>query len=310
MNRSHPRRLAEAAFHSAVLTWYTTHGRQLPWRHTSDPYRILLSEIMLQQTQVSRVLQKFGEFLERFPTMRTLARSRQRDVVTAWRGMGYNNRAVRLHRLAGRIVGEFDGKIPARYDDLIDLPGIGRYTAHALLSTVHRRRVPVVDINIRRLLSRLAWKMDSLADLAPEDDAWSLAREILPRRRTYDWNQALMDLGATVCTARRPRCNDCPVRPFCSSKSRMRAASPASDGREPSCDGIPNRIYRGRIIGLLTRRNGSRSIRADVVGKKIHPRFSPRHVRWLTRLLRDLEHDGLVRIKGNGSLRTRRVSLA
>lgn len=293
-----------------ILRWYTRHGRHLPWRNTSNPYRILVSEIMLQQTQVNRVLGRYPLFLKRFPTIRSLARAPQRDVVVAWQGMGYNNRAVRLHRLARTVVHRHGGRLPADADALLNLPGIGRYTAHAILAAAFREQVAVVDVNVRRFLSRFFWAMPTVAAVHNEGQIWVLATRLVPHGAAYQWNQALMDLGATVCTARRPLCTRCPVARTCSSRASMLQVAVRPLRREPSLDGVPNRIYRGRIIQELSRSNRRGRTRADVLGRRIYPRFTHRHDRWLSGLLASLQRDGLVVLHGDGSLSTRHVSLA
>ena len=146
----------------AVLRWYRQNGRTLPWRGEQDPYRVLVSEVMLQQTQVSRVLEKYPLFLKQFPTLRALARAERSSVIRAWRGMGYNNRAVRLHLLAQTVVNSHGGVLPRTEEELTLLPGIGRYTARALLSSVFHIPVPVVDVNVHRFFSRLFWPMRTL----------------------------------------------------------------------------------------------------------------------------------------------------
>jgi A/G-specific adenine glycosylase len=292
---------------SPVRRWYRRHGRSLPWRGESDPYRIILSEIMLQQTQVSRVLGHYGRFLRRFPSMRSLARASRRDVILAWRGMGYNNRAVRLHALASTLV-EREMRIPRTAASLQELPGIGRYTAHAILASVHGLPVPVVDVNIRRLLSRVFWRMPSTADMRSEAEIWRTAGRILPRRGVYDWNQALMDIGATICTGRRPQCNRCPLGGICASRERMAQPGSGALKTEPGLHGVPNRIYRGRIVEALRRKEAG--CRADVLGREIHPAFSPRDVPWLEGLLEGLERDGLVRVRRGKTLPGTRVVLA
>jgi A/G-specific adenine glycosylase len=301
---------------STLLEWYAHHGRAFPWRGITDPYRILVSEIMLQQTQVRRVLMKYPTFLRRFPTLRSLARARQRDVVIVWQGMGYNNRAVRLHQLARDIVDNHGGKVPADFEALMTLPGIGRYTANALLSSAFKKNVPVVDVNVRRVLSRVFWQMGSTAVTHIESGVWNLAYDLVPEGNAYKWNQALMDVGATVCTARQPQCARCPLAGLCSSKPFMTRRTLRRPHREPSLDGIPRRIYRGRVVEELRRLHdgqtphGTRRIRTDVLGKRIYQKFSGRHAAWLGRILAGLEKDGLIRIRGNGSLSTRWVSLA
>ena len=293
-----------------LLAWYKRSGRTFPWRDNTNPYHILLSEIMLQQTQTRRVLEKYPELLRQFPTLRSLAAAPLRDVVMAWRGMGYNNRAVRLHRLARNLVNLHDGKIPAEYDALIPLPGIGKYTANAILSSAFGMRRAIVDVNVRRVMSRIFWRMKSTSEMRADREIWQLAAEILPRKNIYDWNQALMDFGAIVCTSRKPACMLCPVSQLCLSKKFM--GRTALQRRRPvkGVDGIPDRIYRGHVVRQLRMLNGNRSIRADALGKKVRAGFSRRHEKWFVALLRGLEKDGLIRIRGNGSLTSCRVSLA
>lgn len=293
-----------------VLSWYRTYGRRLPWRGIKEPYRILISEIMLQQTQVSRVLEKYPAFLHAFPTIRSLATARQSDVVRAWQGMGYNNRAVRLSTLAKIVVDEHSGRIPRDYEGLLALPGIGPYTARAVLSSVFGQAVPVVDVNVQRFLSRVFWRMPRSSSLRSNAEIWTLAHEILPSRSAYDWNQALMDVGATVCTARRPRCPICPVASLCASRTSMIRKGTPKDSRELSFAGIPHRIYRGRIVERLRSVPGGGSIRIDLLGRAIFPGFTPRNRRWLLGLLTSLERDGLVYVRGDGGLTTTRIKLA
>jgi len=299
----------------AVLAWYTRYGRTLPWRtiargavRTNAAYRILLSEVMLQQTQVSRVLEQYPRFLRRFPTVRSLAKAKRSEVVRAWQGMGYNNRAVRLHECAHLIVSRFGGKVPNRRDDLLALPGIGEYTADAILSSVYGVPVAAVDVNVQRVLSRIFWKMPTMATVQSRTDVTVLAQTLLPKHHAYEWNQALMDLGATVCTARQPHCTLCPAETWCASRNSMAHTSLRRRKSEAGIDGVPNRIYRGRVIEHLRLRR--RSVRADILANRVHPRFSRRHVAWFTRLLAGLEKDGLLRLRGNGSLATMYVSFA
>ena len=304
-NRSRERPIVRS-----VLGWYRRRGRSLPWRNIDDPYRILVSEIMLQQTQVQRVLLKYPEFLRQFPTLESLAGATRRKVVMAWQGMGYNNRAVRLHLLARRVVEQHGGKVPDTFESLIILPGIGRYTANAVLSSAFRRPEPVVDINVRRLLSRVFWPMHSVREMKAEKIIWELAAQLLPPGDAYHWNQAIMDLGATVCTARRPSCEECPVAGQCKSRRRMTGRVNSQSRIEPAFMGVPRRIYRGKIIQQLRERDGERHLTALELGKLICRRFSRRNERWLAGLLDALQKDGLVKVTGNGSFHTRRVSLA
>jgi len=292
----------------AILRWYTYNGRKLPWRNIRDPYRILIAEIMLHQTQVRRVLQTFPKFLKRFPTLKTLASARQSDVIVAWRGMGYNSRAVRLHRLAHNLIDEHGGNIPRTVQEIQRLPGVGRYTAHALMTAVHREDLPVVDVNVRRVFSRLFWRMTTTVETRREEEIWALAAQLVPRNRGYDWTQALMDLGATICTARAPACSSCPVGMICTSRSTMRAVRPRRSSREPSMAGVPNRIYRGKIVDLL--RNTRTGCPIRKIGQTVLAGYSPRHHSWLQMLLEGLQKDGLIAVRGKFTDASARARLA
>jgi len=283
----------------SVLRWYDRNGRRLPWRGIRNPYRILVAEIMLQQTQTGRVTEKYRPFLKKFPTLRSLAEAPLRNVIVAWGGMGYNNRAVRLHALARELMNHQGGKLPAHEDELRSLPGIGPYTAAALMVAVHGTPVPVVDINVRRFLSRVCWPMHHLNDVQSEAVIWQKAGELLPKQRVYDWTQALMDMGATVCTARNPDCTSCPVSGLCASKEGMLRVLRPSSKREQGRGGIPNRIFRGRVVDLLRERAGRKCLPIGEIGNRIYPGFSTRDASWLEGLLHDLQKDGLVKIRAS-----------
>jgi A/G-specific adenine glycosylase len=293
------------------MRWYAEHGRDLPWRNRRNPYRVLVSEIMLQQTQVHRVLQKYPLFLRKFPTIQALARARQHDVVIAWRGMGYNRRAVNLHRLARVVAGNPRKTLPKRYSVLISLPGIGRYTANAILSSAFKAQVPAVDVNVRRVLSRLFLRMRTLAQLGEENEVWELAESLLPRGKAYVWNQALMDLGAMICTSRKPACEQCPVYSHCTSGGHMTPSDRRPAKAEPSFAGIPNRIHRGRVIEELRKHttNGG-TIRISRLGTLIGNPPGRNSDRWLSGLLSGLQRDGLITMEGKGTITARRVRLA
>ncbi|MGH2402980.1 MAG: A/G-specific adenine glycosylase [bacterium] len=193
------------------MPWYRAHRRNLPWRRTTDPYRVLVSEIMLQQTQVDRVLPKYREFIRKYPSIAALAAASVDAVRETWVPLGYNIRPVRLHAIARRIVDEFSGRVPDDRAALLALKGIGPYTAGAVLSFAYKRRAPIVDTNVRRVLQRVFYGRST----QPDSTLWRLARVLLPQRSAYDFNQGLMELGATVCVARRPRCAICPLRSLC-----------------------------------------------------------------------------------------------
>ena len=294
-----------------VLSWYRRNGRSLPWRQTRRPYRILLSEVMLQQTQVARVEQKYREFLRRFPTLSALARVPRRDVVMAWRGLGYNNRAVRLHALADHLHTRNGGRFPRSISALMQLPGVGRYTAHAVAAFAFGQQTPVVDVNVRRVLSRICLPMKTAASVADESTVWRIAADILPKGKAYDWNQALMDLGATVCTGVRPHCVKCPVAAVCASRAVMIPARVRLfTQRDRSHRGTPLRLYRGRVIEALRNAHPQRSVSASQLGRAILPRFTESDRQVFHHLLRALERDGLVKVLRNRQSVPERVSLA
>ena len=206
-------RLAAArrdAVRRRLLAWYATTRRDLPWRRTADPYRIWLSEAMLQQTRVETVIPYYERFLSRFPTPRALACADEQDVLRAWAGLGYYARARNLKRAAELIVRDHDGRIPSEPDALSSLPGVGRYTVGAITSIAFGKRAPVVDGNVSRVLSRLE------AVRAPASAwLWDLAGRLVPPDAPGDFNQAVMELGATVCTPRAPSCPRCPLASSC-----------------------------------------------------------------------------------------------
>ncbi|HYX69772.1 MAG TPA: A/G-specific adenine glycosylase, partial [Terriglobales bacterium] len=187
------------AFRAALLAWYGRHRRALPWRATRDPYRVWVSEIMLQQTRVNAVLEHYRRFLRRFPDVRALARARQSSVLAAWSGLGYYRRARALHAAARRLVRDFDGGFPRTAEAMRTLPGIGRYTAAAVSSIAFGEPQAVVDGNVERVLERLVGRH------LPAAQAWELAAQLLDRAHPGDFNQAMMELGATVCLPREPR---------------------------------------------------------------------------------------------------------
>lgn len=276
---------------SSIFRWYSNKGRTLPWRGETNSYRILVSEIMLQQTQVSRVLQIYPVFLKRFPDFGSLARARTSSVIRAWKGMGYNNRAIRLQQVARTLLRNHRGALPTDVETLQTLPGIGKYTAHALVCLVHHKHVPVVDTNISRVLSRI------YPPEARKMDIWDLAAITLPRRSADRWNQALMDLGAMVCTSSAPKCGMCPVAKYCPSAFRVSPNKRTRNLHEPSRDGLPNRIYRGRIVSALRETRATQFISAHKLGHTVKPSYSLRDKKWLEQLVRGLEKDGLVVIR-------------
>jgi len=202
-----------------LLQWFKKHGRDLPWRITRNPYRIWISEIMLQQTQVDTVIPYYQRFLKTFPTVATLAKAGLSRVLKIWEGLGYYSRARHLHQAAKRIIEEFNGRIPDRLDELLSLPGIGRYTAGAILSIAYNKEAPILDGNVKRVLSRLYAVATPLGQAKTEKLLWTLSESLIPKGHAGSFNEALMDLGATVCTPNDPCCSLCPLRSLCRAKA-------------------------------------------------------------------------------------------
>jgi A/G-specific adenine glycosylase len=202
-------------FRARLLTWYRRHGRDLPWRRTDDPYHILVSEIMLQQTQVDRVMPKYEEWLRKYPTLHALAAAPERDVAETWRPLGYNIRPKRLQSIAREAVASYGGALPADEETLLSFKGIGRYTAGAIRSFAFRERAAILDTNVARVLFRVFLGKGDPKSHAMKRHLWSVSEALVPNRHVYDFNQALMDFGATVCTARNPRCLVCPMKKSC-----------------------------------------------------------------------------------------------
>lgn len=200
-------------FSRAIRAWFRRHGRALPWRATRDPYRVLVSEAMLQQTQVSRVLEYYPRFLERFPTLDALAAARPGAVRESWEGLGYYARARNLHALARRV----SGPLPSEPEDLRKLPGVGEYTAGAVASFAFAKRAALVDTNVARVIRRAFAPRADFKTAAGQKRLWAIAEAILPRTGSATWthNQAIMELGALVCTARIAHCDRCPARSHC-----------------------------------------------------------------------------------------------
>lgn len=203
-----------------LLAWYGKNRRDLPWRKTRDPYAIWVSEIMLQQTRVDTVVPYYRRFMKRYPTVGRLARAPRDEVLKAWENMGYYSRARHLHEGAGVVVREHGGRIPATLEGLLSLPGIGSYTAGAVLSIAFGKPATAVDGNVRRVLSRLLALRKPLRRLSVQRRIESAARKMMPEDRPGQFNQALMDLGATVCIPRKPACDDCPLTEFCLARIR------------------------------------------------------------------------------------------
>jgi A/G-specific adenine glycosylase len=208
-----PDRILKRRFQQRLLKWYASHGRDLPWRKTSDPYHILVSEVMLQQTQVDRVVPKYLQFLDRYPSLQELALAPVNQVKQIWYPLGYNIRPERLHSIACETVERYGGILPNDHEQLLSFKGIGRYTAGAIRSFAFNEDAPILDTNVMRVLHRVFIGRGN--PLKQKVRLWKLAEALIPPGRGYDFNQAIMDFGALCCTARTPSCQGCTMKPIC-----------------------------------------------------------------------------------------------
>jgi A/G-specific adenine glycosylase len=244
-----------------LLPWFHRHRRDLPWRRDRDPYRIWVSEVMLQQTQVATVIPYFERFLQTFPSVADLAAAEEQEVLRLWEGLGYYRRARDLHRAARLLAAEHDGQFPDDAAILSGLPGLGRYTCNAVLSQAFDRRLPILEANSQRVLSRLFGRAEDPRQGPARRWLWQTAEDILPQRQVGAFNQALMELGALVCTPAAPRCGDCPLAGRCLARQMGRQESiPA---RTPSPEIVRVReaavvLRRGSEVLLVQRPHGGR----------------------------------------------------
>jgi A/G-specific adenine glycosylase len=211
-------------FRRRLLTWYRANGRDLPWRRTDDPYHILVSEIMLQQTQVDRVLPKYREWLDKYPSFEALASAEEADVNETWRPLGYNIRPRRLQSIARESVERFGGQLPSDQETLLSFKGIGAYTAGAIRSFAFGQRAAILDTNVARVLYRVFVGRGDIKAHKMVKRLWSISETVIPYKHVFDFNQALMDFGATVCTARKPKCDACPMTGLCTTFPRLSPA--------------------------------------------------------------------------------------
>jgi len=224
------------ALRRSLLCWYSRHCRDLPWRRTLDPYAILVSEVMLQQTQVAAVVPYYNRWLRRFPTIRSLARATESDVLHAWQGLGYYARARNLHRCSKLIGEKFGGIFPSDPNELKSLPGIGRYTANAIAAFAFDQPLPLVEANTGRVLARLFNVRDPIDSSSGRRKLWESSAKLVCSKPARDFQNAMMDLGSLICIVRNPRCQICPVRKFC------RVRDPAS---------LPRKRKRAAIVPLI-----------------------------------------------------------
>ena len=279
-----------------LLGWFDVHARDLPWRRTRDPYAILVAEVMLQQTQVDRVIPYYERWLAQFPDVAALAAAPTADVITAWAGLGYNRRAVNLQRTARFVVDERGGQFPDTVTELLALPGVGPYTAGAIAAFAFEQDVAFIDTNMRRVLHRLAFGPDVPDQLRHDREVLLVARQLVPPGDGWRWNQALIEFGALQCTARKPACLICPLNEVCASYPAIQGAlsqQPRKSRKmEPAFAGS-NRYYRGRIIDAL-RAAPPRGLPLTVLGPAIKPDFALADLPWLDGVVAGLAKDGLV----------------
>ncbi len=287
-----------------LLDWYARQGRDLPWRHTNDPYAILVSEIMLQQTQVERVLPKYHEFLGAFPSVATLAAAPRSEVIRRWSPLGYNLRAVRLHQIAQQVVERFGGAFPDTVEQLLELKGIGPYTAGAIACFAFRQRVAFLDTNIRRVLARCLIG-DTYPKAGSDKLILALAAAALPAD-AYAWHQALMDLGATVCRWAHPDCTACPLAEWCRARPLLESHATETAGlqiaeprpvyrTQPRFTGS-RRYYRGRVVEALRALPAGAALPLGNLGPTLKPDYTDADLPWLIDLVTTLATDGLIQL--------------
>lgn len=282
-----------------LLAWFERNRRDLPWRRTRDPYRILVSEVMLQQTQVDRVLSYYEQFLSIFPTVAALADAPGSLVITLWAGLGYNRRAVNLQRTAQAVTDHYGGVFPRDPGELARLPGIGPYTAGAIACFAFEEPVAFLDTNMKRVIHRLVAGPDLPQPVLSDKQILRLAERLLPPEDAWSWNQALIEFGALQCTARKPACVICPQQTVCAAFPEIQsviATLPAGTRKkkEAPFEGS-NRFYRGRLVDSLRNLDGA-GIALSALGPMVRADYTPEQSEWLRQLAHGLQRDGLVRI--------------
>ncbi len=286
------------AVRAGLLAWWHANRRDLPWRHTRDPYRIMVSEIMLQQTQVDRVITYYHRWFEVFPGVQDLAVAPTAEVIRLWAGLGYNRRAVNMQRTAQAVV-ERGGEYPATIQELLKLPGIGPYTAGAIACFAFEQDVPFIDTNMRRVLHRLFIGVDVPTPVATDKQITALAAEVLPPDNGWNWNQGLIEFGALQCTARKPLCIVCPLQSECNAYPEIQTAIAGNTKVARSPKQVPfeqtNRYFRGRIVDAL-RLHEAGGIPLSDLGPLLRPGFGESDVPWLLEIIQGLERDGLAAI--------------
>ena len=293
-------RKRDRAVREALLSWFDENARDLPWRRTRDPWRVLVSEVMLQQIQVKRAIPFYDRFLERFPTVGALAEAPLSDAIRVWGDLGRYRRVVSLHRTARIVVEEHGGRVPSDPEVLVTLPGVGPYTAGAVACFAFERDAHFLDTNMHRVLHRVFFGPDVPAATAKPKEIRALASGLVPRGRGWAWNQAVMEFGALRCTARRPACPDCPLRDHCLAHPKMQAALaalPRAGGKAASTPRYEetNRYLRGRALAVL-REAPPEGVALNELGKALREGFGDADLPWLRGVVETLRKDGLARV--------------
>ena len=239
---SHLDSRAKTSLRRKLLKWFDANQRDLPWRKNKTAYRIWVSEIMLQQTQVVTVIAYYKRFLKRFPTVKKLAAAKESEILKLWEGLGYYRRARQLHAAAKVVVEQHGGKFPTDFDDVLALAGIGRYTAGAILSISGDQRLPILEGNTIRVFSRLMLLDGDTTSRESQNSLWAFSEGLLPRKRAGDFNQALMELGSEICKRRNPLCTDCPVRLHCAARAHHRQADIPRPKKPPKYEEISEAV--------------------------------------------------------------------
>ncbi len=272
-----------------LLDWYKRNARPFPWRVSRiDPYVVFISETMLQQTQASRVAERLPAFLEVFPSVYHLAQASNGTMLRQWQGMGYNSRALRLRDAAKSIVEVHRGVIPSDPDVLRKLPGVGPYTSAAIACFAYNKRVVVLDVNVRRVYSRLVARQTTTVETELDDLLHAFALRVIPERRSSQWHHAVMDLGATICTARKPACNACPLSELCPSAFVMQPGE-RKKSAEPTFRNEPQRLWRGRIIESLRGIDAGRTTTVNALCARVLGEHSSDERDWFEAVLQALE---------------------
>lgn len=298
-------------FSNTILDWYAIHKRDLPWREQGlDPYWVVVAEIMLQQTQVPRVIEKYKEFLSKFPTIYDLAGASRESVILAWRGLGYNRRALMLQQFAQEVVRLYDGKIPQVPEALIKLSGIGPYAAGSIASFAFNRPDPAIDVNVRRIYMRFFHGRDEGLPMAKEEEKklYTLVKSSIPDNQSCDLHNALMDFGSLVCLRDAPKCSECVLRKSCGffplysikkEKVLFVAEKKVEKGMIENGRHIPNRIFRGRIVEFVRKHAGEEVLLLEL-GCAVKKDFVDSEEGWLVELCSKLEKEGMITVVRKG----------